>query len=170
MPAGIVNRFRVVDGGYYDSSALQVAEAVKKKITEIKIDDIQTIRIKVHVISLRDRDYSITNYLQCGFGGQDMEFGAHAEAFLKARDQRSAVTVRYITEQDPDIIEFESDPYEGASLLDNPSETQNNCTGYPLAWFFSQNSQRVFKTIMESTVVANLKNYSRTLHTDLLPR
>lgn len=174
LPAGFLTglggpkSIRLVDGGYFDTSGLTIAQAVKSAVDEI--GRAQNLQLKVRIIYLGERVASvydlIAKNLQAGTTQQPTiiepfrgaEITAHIKALLQARDQQSAETVRQVFRADPTALGFQWDP-----TIADAGKTP--CSDIPLAWYLAPCTLQVLKTKLQKAL-ENSESLD-TLRTDL---
>jgi hypothetical protein len=177
LPAGFLrgfgsaNSIRLVDGAYFDSSGLTIAQAVKLAVEDIAAQ--QNLKVKVRIIFLGEKVPSIYDLIAQNLGEQNAaakaedktprssELGAHAKALLQARDQRAAETLRQVFRLDPTLLRFQWDP-----ALTGQAETP--CSTIPLAWYLAPCTLRVLKERLQIAVLDSAESYD-VLRAELSP-
>ena len=180
LPAGFLPGFkgsksiRLVDGGYFDSSGLTMAQAVKTAIDQIARD--QALPVNVRIIFLGEKAPSIYALIEKDIRTGEAskpssalsgaEITAHFTALLRARDQQGVQTVAEVfrpkslrTAKD-DPLEFRWDPY-----IDDKTGTP--CRNIPLAWYLAPCTLKILQgRLREALDVPSLE----TLRVDLSPK
>ncbi len=176
LPAGFLPQstssdswFRLVDGGYFDTSGLITAEAVKKRIEKIASD--RGLRVSVRLIFLgewADRapeavdapsapqpsapaaiiaqlSASVKNGHGKSPGGSELD--AHAAALFTARDQRTNFLVSRFLATIDGTIALRWDPQAQGGLTPH-------CPDVPLAWYLAPCTQQLARSRLDDALFA----------------
>lgn len=173
LPAGFLDGFgpksiRIVDGGYFDSSGLAIAQAAKLAVDEIA--RAQNLPVKVRVIYLGETVASVFNLTATAMQAdappsatqwfRGAEITAHIKALLKARDQQAAETVRQVFVADKTALRFQW-------VLPFAEKADPPCSDIPLAWYLAPCTLRVLKVKLQNAL-ENADSFE-VLRADLTP-
>ncbi len=175
LPAGFLpedidvpNWFRLVDGGYYDTSGLITAEAVKNRIEKIAAE--RGLRVSVRMIFLGEwydttpaaketppvpapatahilAQMSASASAKGSNSEGASEIGAHALALFKARDQRTSFVVTRFLETISGTLALRWDPFAKGGLAPH-------CQDVPLAWYLAPCTQQLARSRLDDALFA----------------
>lgn len=175
LPAGFLPQmtdvsswFRLVDGGYFDTSGLITAEAVKKRIEKISAE--RGRRVKVRMIFLGEwservppvtetppqqpeTTAKIIALLSASAQGKGSdspggsELDAHAAALFNARDQRTNFVVSQFLETIDTTLALRWDPLAKGGFTPH-------CQDVPLAWYLAPCTQQLARSRLDDALFA----------------
>lgn len=161
LPAGFVEArgigrsVHLVDGGYFDSSGMTMAYAVKAEID--KIAKARNLPIKARIIVLGE-DWPVP--LIETKTSSVAEIAAHLKALLLARDQRGVENFRQLFRADPSMLLFRWNA--------GRSNVELQCGDVPLAWYLAPCTQTVLKSKLRNALEDS--DGLATLRNDLAPQ
>jgi hypothetical protein len=185
LPAGFLPEdvtakrwFRLVDGGYFDTSGLITAEAIKSHIEAIATAN--NLKVKVRMIFLGERNEpspkapaspaqmsnaaSIQAQLPTLPGANDdtpigSEIGAHFLALIEAGYQRTNFVVNRFLKTVDNTLAFRWEP-------EAKSDARRYCQDVPLAWYLAPCTLELTRSRLDDTLIASTKELD-ALRTDL---
>lgn len=176
LPAGFLPEdvtakrwFRLVDGGYFDTSGLITADAIKSHIEAIATAN--NLKVKVRMIFLGERNEpspkapaspaqmsnaaSIQAQLPVLPGANDdtpvgSEIGAHFLALIEAGYQRTNFVVNRFLKTVDNTLAFRWEP-------EAKSDARRYCQDVPLAWYLAPCTLELTRSRLDDTLIASTK-------------